>query len=153
LGSASLEKIVVRGDFKVRSLEGIGTPAQDMDIGVIRVPSAMLRKLGTRNSLVRVSLMENGRKKKSLIRIVRAATGARALLKNEVALQYDDRRELGIYRAGSTHTLVIEPVHEWLALPSFLLGHSSPLVRRETVFALALMVVGAIIGFIVGLAF
>lgn len=38
----------VTGDFKVRSLEGIGTLDQDIDVGVIRVSAVLLRKLGSR---------------------------------------------------------------------------------------------------------
>lgn len=143
---------MVQGKFKVRSLEGIGTIAQDNDVGVIRVSGFLLRRLGSRNSLVRVAKLESGRRQKALIRIVRAATGTHALRKDEIALQYDDRRELGIRQAGSIHVLSIEPVCEWRALPSFLLSHTSPLVKREASFALALMVAGALIGFLTGIA-
>ena len=142
----------VRDDFKVRSLEAIGTLSTDIDVGVIRVSGAFLRKNTKRNALLRISLVgEDGRKRKSIVRIVRAATGSRPLLKNEIALQYDDRIELGIRKAGTTHTLEIEPVHDWLGLPKFLLGHPSPLVRRESAFAIALMIVGAVIGFFAGM--
>ena len=143
----------MKGQLKVRSLEAIGTLSQDIDVGVIRVPGIFLKRHAKRNSLVRVSLIdEDGRRKKSIIRIVRAATGTKALLKNEIALQYDDRIELGIKQAGTIHTLEIEPVHDWFSVPKFLLGHPSPLVRRETAFAIALMIVGALVGFIIGLA-
>ena len=139
-------------DILMRSLEGIGTLDQDIDVGVIRVSGFLLRKLGSRNSLVRVSTVENGRRTKSLIRIVWAATGSRALRKDKGALQYDDRRELGIKQVDSIHAILIEPVCEWLALPSFLLSHASPLVRREAGFALVLMLAGAVSGFLVGFA-
>ena len=142
---------MVENDFKVLSLEAIGTIEQDRDVGAIRVSGVILRKLGGRNSLVRVSLIDHGRTRKSLIRIVRAATGERKLLKDEIALQYDDRRELGIKKAGASHTLRIEPVNQWLRLPEFLLRHSSPLVRREAAFSISLMVVGAVIGFLLGI--
>ena len=142
---------MVKDEFKVRSLETIGTVSTDIDVGVVRVSGAFLRKNTKRNALVRISLVgEDGRKKKTIIRIVRAATGSRALGKNEIALQYDDRIELGIRKAGTTHTLEIEPVHDWMGLPKFLLGHPSPLVRKETAFAIALMIVGLVIGFVVG---
>lgn len=142
----------VTGDFKVRSLEGIGTLDQDIDVGVIRVSAVLLRKLGSRNSLVRVSIVRDGRKEKSLTRIVRAATGTKSLLKNEIALQYDDRLALGIKKAGTVHAVSIEPVNEWMALPTFLLSHPSPLVKREAAFALTPMVLGAVIGLVVGIA-
>ena len=147
----------MKGPLKVHSLEAIGTLNQDIDVGVIRVSGVFLKRHAKRNSLVRVSLIDKaGRKKKSIVRIVRAATGIKALLKNEIALQYDDRIELGIKQAGTVHTLEIEPVNDWLGIPKFLLGHPSPLVRRENIFAFASMVVGtligAIAGFIVGIA-
>lgn len=142
----------VTGDFKVRSLEGIGTLDQDIDVGVIRVSAVLLRKLGSRNSLVRISIVRDGRKAKSLTRIVRAATGTRSLLKNEIALQYDDRLALGIKKAGTVHSVSIEPVNEWSALPAFLLSHPSPLVKREAAFALTLMLLGAVIGLVIGIA-
>jgi len=142
----------MKDQFKVRSLVSIGTLDRDIDVGVIRVPGTFLRKFSKRNSLVRVSLTSEDGEKKSIVRIVRAATGNHALLKNEVALQYDDRRELGIKKAGTMHTLEIKTVNEWLALPKFLLGHPSPLVRREAVFAVSLMVVGALVGFLAGLS-
>lgn len=136
---------VIRGEFKVHSLESRGTLIQDGDVGVIRVPATMLSKVGGRNSLVKVSVVRDERSK-SHIRIARALTGKHALRNDEVALQYDDRADLGIRDAGAVCTLVIKPVNEWLALPRFLLGHSSPLVRREAAFAMALMVLGAIVG-------
>ena len=121
------------------------------DVGVIRVSGAFLRKNTKRNALLRITLVdEDGRRKKSIVRIVRAATGRPALRENEIALQYDDRIELGIRKAGTTHTLEFKPVHDWLGLPIFLLGHPSPLVRREVAFAIALMIVGVVIGFVAG---
>ncbi len=144
-------QMAVRDDFKVRSLETIGTLSTDFDVGVVRVSAAFLREHTKRNALLRISLVgEDGRKGKSIVRIVRAATGSNALRKYEVALQYDDRIELGIKKAGTTHRLEIEPVHRWLGLPYFLLGHPSPLVRKEAVFAIALMIIGAVIGFVAG---
>ena len=107
---------VMKDQFKVRSIESIGALDRDIDVGVIRVPGTFLRKIAKRNSLARVSLISAGGQKKSITRIVRAATGSGALLKNEVALQYDDRRELGIKKAGTIHTLEIKAVHEWFAL-------------------------------------
>lgn len=142
----------MKDQFKVRSLEAIGTLDRDIDVGVIRVPGTFLRKFAKRNSLVKISLISESGDRKTIIRIVRAATGSRALLKNEIALQYDDRRELGIKKAGTMHTLEIKAVNEWLALPTFLLGHPSPLVRREAAFAVALMFVGAVVGFVAGLS-
>lgn len=143
----------VTGQFKVRSLEVIGTLSTDIDVGVVRVSAAFLRNNTRRNALLRISIVgKDSDANKSIIRIVRAATGSRTLRKNEIALQYDDRIELGIKKAGTTHMLEIEPVNDWLGLPSFLLGHPSPLVRREAVFAVALTLVGALIGFFVGLA-
>lgn len=98
-------------------------------------------------------LDELGRKKVSIVRIVRAATRKPALRTNEIALQYDNRVELGIKKAGTIHTLEIEPINDWLGLPRFLLGHPSPLVRMDAVFAIALMIVGALVGFVAGRAF
>ena len=144
-------QMAVRADFKVRSFGAIGTLNTDIDVGVVRVSAAFLRKNTKRNALLRISLVgEDGRKGKSIVRVVRAATGTHALRKNEVALQYDDRIELGIKKADTTHRLEIEPVHRWLGLPYFLLGHPSPLVRKEAVFAIALMIIGAVIGFVAG---
>ena len=141
----------VKGDFKVRSLEAIGTVNTDIDVGVVRVSGALLWRNTKRNALLRISLVGNdGRKKKSIVRFVRAATGSRALRMNEIALQYDDRIELGIRKAGTTHTLEIKPVHNWLGLPKLLLGHPSPLVRKEAAFAIALMIIGVVIGFFAG---
>jgi hypothetical protein len=101
--------------------------------------------------LVRLSIVRDGKKSKALARINRAATGERALGRNEIALQYDDRQLLGINRAGSIHRLCIKPVGNWLALPRFLLTHTSPLVRREAAFGVVLMAVGAVIGLVLGL--
>ena len=143
---------MVTGDFKVRSLESIGTIDQDIDVGVIRVSAVLLRKLGSRNSLVRVSIIKYGREEKSLTRIVRAATGTRSLLKDEIALQYDDRLALGIKKAGTVHAVSIDPVKEWRALPAFLFSYPSPLVKREAAFALTLMVLGVAIGLVLGVA-
>ena len=59
----------VTGDFKVRSIEEIGSLDQDIDMGVIRVSAVLLRKRGSRNSLVRVSVVRDGCKEKSRISI------------------------------------------------------------------------------------
>ena len=144
---------MVKGDFKIRSLEAIGTSDTDIDVGVVRVSGAFLKRHSRRNALVRISLLDElGRKKVSIVRIVRAATGKPALRTNEIALQYDDRVELGIRKAGMIHTLEIEPVNDWTGIPRFLLGHPSPLVRKDAIFGIALMIVGALVGFVVGLA-
>ncbi len=144
---------MVEGEFKVRSLEAIRTLIMDIDVGVVRVSGAFLTNNARRNSLIRISLLgEDGRKTASIVRIVRAATGRSGLRANEIALQYDDRIKLGVKKAGTIHTLQIKPVNDWFGLPPFLLGHSSPLVRKEAFFAIALMIIGALIGFVVGLA-
>ncbi len=144
----------VDGEFKVCSLEKISSLDSDRDVGVVRVSGAFLRKHTRRNALLRISVVDaRGRAGGSIVRIVRAATTGKSPLRlNEVALQYDDRLELGIKIAGTTHRLRIEPVNNWLGLPLFLLGHPSPLVRKEAVFAVALMIVGALAGFVVGIA-
>jgi hypothetical protein len=139
---------LVKGEFNVRSLEAIGMVGTDFDAGVVRVSRAFLRKNAKPNALIRISTVDqDGRKKSSIVRIVRAA----ALHPNEIALQYDDRVELGIKKVGTIHMLQIEPVNQWLGLPVFLLGHPSPIVRMNTIFAIALMIVGALVGFIAGL--
>lgn len=140
----------LRRSFRVASLERVGTIAQDLDVGVVRVSGALLRELGGRDSLVKITANPDGSDRPSMVRILRAATGTRALAKTEIALQYDDRRKLGIKRAGATCDIELRPVGRWLSLPSFLLGHSSPLVRMEASYALSLMVVGGIIGLVVG---
>ena len=61
LTSNKLYFSAVEDEFKVRSLEGIGTLDQDIDVGAIRVSGFLLRKLGSRISLVRVSTIESGR--------------------------------------------------------------------------------------------
>jgi len=144
---------MVKGEFRVRSFECIDTINQDMDVGVIRVSGARLRELGGRNALVRVSVVECGVLGKSLIRIVRAKTGdkkrGRNLKKDEIALQYDDRLALGIETASERKNLLIEKISQWLALPCFLLYHTSPLVKREALFAIALLILGFMLGFLV----
>lgn len=142
----------MRGQFKIHSLERIGTLSQDIDVGVVRVPGIFLKRYAKRNSLVRISMINDaGKKTKTIIRIVRAATGGKALRKNEIALQYDDRIELGIRKAGEMHTIEIESVSDWSGIWRFLLGHPSPLVRREVVFSIVLMIFGALVGFLIGL--
>ena len=144
---------MVTGEFKVRSLEAIGTLERDFDVGVVRVSAAFLRKYAKRNALVRISLIrDDGRKSRPIVRVIRAATGKQALRANEIALQYDDRAELGIKRAGRIHRLQIELINPWLGLPQYLLGHPSPLIRKEIVFSVALWIIGVILGFILGLA-
>ena len=120
---------MIQKEFRIQSFEKTQTLTQDIDQGVIRVSGASLGELGGRNSLVRVSVIEDGCVKKSIVRIVRAATGEGALTNEQVAMQYDDRVNLGIQNVGTTVDLKIEPVNEWLGLPQFLLGHSSPLNR------------------------
>lgn len=142
---------MIRRKFHVQSLEKIGTIAQDLDQGVIRVAGSLLRELGGRNTLVKISVIVGGRAEKSIVRILRAATGQSGLTADRVALQYDDRLFLGVDRAGEPCELSIRRVNEWTALPIFLLRHSSPLVRREAAFALALMISGAAVGFFLGL--
>lgn len=140
---------MITGEFTIKSLEGIETINQDMDVGVVRVSSCRLQELGARNSLVRVSIIAENGSKKSLIRIVRAKTGEKALKNYQIALQYDDRLALGIKNSDESRKLSIEPVREWLWLPSFLLWHTSPLVKKETRFALALLLLGFLLGFLV----
>lgn len=143
----------MKGVIKVRSLESIDTLKQDLDVGVVRVPAIFVRTLAKRNSLVRISALdEDGCRRKSIVRIVRAHTGMGALLKNEIALQYDDRLELGIPSAGASRLIEVSVCHPWIGLPEFLFRHPSPLVRKETIFSLSLMVIGALVGFLLGLA-
>ncbi|MBE0532131.1 MAG: hypothetical protein IH626_14965 [Rhodospirillales bacterium] len=141
----------IRGKFKICSLEAIGTLGMDGDVGVVRVSGYFLRTHTRRNAMLRITPVDAaGRKGKAIIRIVRAATGSKSLAKDEIALQYDDRIELGIKKAGTVQELEIRSVNEWTGLPMFLLRHTSPLVRREAAFAFALMGVGAFIGFLAG---
>jgi hypothetical protein len=93
-----------------------------------------------------------GQTSKSLVRIVRAATGAKHLAGDEIALQYEDRLTLGV-ELGSKQDLLLRPANEWIALPKFFLGHPSPFERRTAVFSLALTIAGTVIGFLAGLAF
>jgi hypothetical protein len=142
------------GDLKVRSIVSIGRIATDYDIGVVRVFGAFLRSYAHRNALVRISVLDDqGQESRSIVRIVRAATlGKGALKKDEIALQYDDRLELGVKKAGTIRRIRIRKINEWLGLPAFLIKHPSPLVRKETIFALAMMIIGALFGFLLGLA-
>jgi hypothetical protein len=143
----------IKDKFRVRSLESIGTRETDFDLGVVRVSGALLRKLGKRNILLRISRFEkNGKSRKSIVRLVRAATGQRGLLKHEIALQYDDRAELGIRKAGTEHDIELTPISKWIGLPCFLLGHPSPLVRSETIFAIAIAIGALVIGYLLGVA-
>lgn len=137
---------MIEGNFKVRSLESINTINQDIDVGIVRVSGWRLKELGSRNSLVRVSTIKNGKKPKCLFRIARAKTGKHALKKNEIALQYDDRLLLGIDRADEFRMLSIKPVGQWWALIPFLFCHTSPLVRKEVAFAVVLLIVGFFLG-------
>jgi hypothetical protein len=160
---------LIKEKFEVCALEKLGTTDQDIDQGVIRVAGSKLSKLGGRNALVKITVVQKGEspkqeqepklepkskskpKPKPIIRIVRAATGEGGLSGQQIALQYDDRNMLGITSLREEYEIKIEPVSEWLGLPGFLLGHSSPLVRKEAVFGLALMFVGAVVGFIFGI--
>lgn len=157
---------LIKEKFEVCALEKLGTTSQDIDQGVIRVAGSKLSKLGGRNALVKITVVQKGEpskqeqeqeqelkskpKPKPIKRIVRAATGEGGLSGQQIALQYDDRNMLGITSLREEYEIKIEPVNEWLGLPGFLLGHSSPLVRKEAAFGLALMIVGAVIGFIIG---
>ena len=143
---------MVEGEFKVRSLEAIDTIGQDADVGVIRVAGVHLKELGGRNALVRVSVIRDGKPAKSLVRIVRAKTTEPALKTGEIALQYDDRLALGINRAGQQQNVLIEQVRAWqfLSRLRFLLSHTSPLVKRQTGFAIAVLIVGVIAALILG---
>ena len=136
--------------IEVRSLQCIGTINQDVDVGVVRVAGARLKKLGGRNALVRVSTIQNGRRVKSIVRIVRAQTNDPALKTDQIALQYDDRLALDISSVGDRHELLIERVWQWPALPCFLLFHTSPLVKKEAGFAIGLLIIGLIVGFLLG---
>ncbi len=140
---------MVEGEFKVQSLEEIDTFNQDLDVGVIRVAGPRLQELGGLSALVRVSTIRNRRRVKSLIRIVRAKTTKPTLAMDEIALQYDDRLELGIKSVGERHELSIKRVRQWPALPCFLLLHTSPLIKKEAAFAIALLFVGFLLGFLV----
>jgi hypothetical protein len=145
------------GEVTVRSLESVGTWHSDIDMGVVRVAGALLAPSGGRNSLVRISMLdEDNSPGPSIVGIVRAATGAggkrAALTNDQIALQYDDRVKLGIKKVGTKHKMRIEAVNRWRGIPHFLLGHSSPLVRIQSLFAIALMILGAIVGFLAGLA-
>lgn len=140
----------VKQTLIVRSLEKTGTFAQDHDVGVIRVSAGLLRKLGGRNALVRVTAHHEDASDMSLIRVLRAATGKTALHLNEIALQYDDRRSLGVMRAGAEQMVSIKPIGAWKGLPGFLMSHTSPLVRLQAFFAIILMLVGTAVGLLIG---
>lgn len=148
--------------FKVRSLESIGTLSLDIDVGVVRVSSSFLRKNSKRNSLVKITALDRlGKRKASIVRIARAATGSKvrngkvlkkkALKHDEIALQYDDRLLLDIRKLGSTHTLTVEKISFVYGVPQFLFKHSSPLIRLQTYFAFALFAFGVIAGFMAGM--
>ena len=87
---------MIRQEFRVQSFESIDTAAVDLDKGVIRVPGMLLSKLGGRNSLVEVSVVDGDRAGTAIVRIVRAATGRKSLQMDQIALQYDDRQRLGL---------------------------------------------------------
>ena len=142
------------GKLKVHSLTRIGTLDSDHDVGVVRVSGAFLTKYTRRHSLLKICVLnDEGKEGRSIVRVARAATrGDKALGSDEIALQYDDRLELGIKDVGTAHKFRIKRVNDWLGLPQFLLGHPSPLIRKEAIFALALMIVGALIGFVIGIA-
>ena len=140
---------MAEGEFKVRSLGAIDTINQDGDVGVIRVAAARLEELGGRNALVRVSTMKDGRRVKSLVRIVRDKN---TLKENEIAIQYDDRRALGIYRVGKLQSISIEKVKAWqlLSCLRFLLFHTSPLIRYQTSFAIAVAIASVAAAYFLG---
>jgi hypothetical protein len=146
------------GQLKVYSLTRIGTVESDHDVGVVRVSGSFLQKHARRNALVKICVLNNdGKEVGSIVRVARAATrGGNALSSDEIGLQYDDRLELGIKNAGTTHQFRIKQVGDYSGLPRFLLRHPSPLVRKEAIFALALMIVGvligALVGFVIGIA-
>lgn len=136
--------------FAIHSLEKLNTVNQDLDVGVVRVSACLLRCLGGRGSLVKITPFEPTENTRSIVRIIRAATGENALTKDQIALQYDDRLALGVKKVGACHKLKLKPVHNWLSLPKFLLGHPSPLVRKEAIFGIALMISGVVLGVVLG---
>ena len=145
--------MATKKEFEIRSLTGVRTFNTDNDVGVVRVSPDYLSKASLkRNALVRISSFdEDNKKSNSIVRIVRPTSGKGTLKGNAIALQYDDRLELGITKVGETHTLEIKQVNDWWGLPCFLLGHASPLVRREAVFSVALMILGVVIGLVAGI--
>lgn len=139
------------GEFKIRSLTAIKVPKADYDSGIIRVPNKWISNYFPRGSLVKIKHQpESGGKAIKLTRIVR---GSRRLKDDEIALQYDDRLELGLSRAGKTLKLEIKSVNIPLGVFPFLFKHTSPVTRYQTWLRLGLMLVSIFLGFVIGKIF
>jgi hypothetical protein len=144
----------IDGEFNVHSLERIGTLDQDYDIGIVRTSAYIMKKVAERNSFVKI-ISKSGSKKKSIIRIIRAATGGnpriagnnrKALSKYEIALQYDDRRALGIFKLDRAYKLRIRRTIPLMGLFGYLNGHSSPPIRYTYRLSWILLIIGAALG-------
>jgi hypothetical protein len=140
----------ISGMFEIRSFTSIHTQNQDLDVGVIRVTGDTLKQLGGRDALVRISCHSGEGISNSIIRIVRASTGKDCLTKGQIALQYEDRRRLGVPRLPATNRISIEPVNQMLNQPKFLWTHTSPLVRMNAIFGVTLTIMGTAIGLVIG---
>jgi hypothetical protein len=140
--------MAVKESFKIQSLEYAETELVDIDKGIIRVSSTVHRALGERNTLVRVSNV-NGR---SIVRLMRSCTRKKPFEDRQIALQYEDRRELGIPSAGSVCELKIERINFVLGVIAFNFLHTSHLVRLQAWLSLILPIAFGLIGWLLGAA-
>lgn len=131
--------------FTILSFKDIDTHPQDIDSGVIRLPQDLLPD-AKRGDLVKITT-ENG---KSIVRIVRRGMGSSKLEDNQVAMQYDDRVELGLRRTPEAN-LTITKISDWLGLYRFFKTHPAPLVRLEARLSWVMLFLGTALGALVGI--
>lgn len=129
----------------LRSFHDINTHPQDIDTGVVRLPQNMAH-IANRGDLVRLTTKDG----KSIVRIVRYGTGSTRLGDDEIAIQYDDRVELGLRRVDACE-LTITKVSDWGGLYHFFKTHPAPLVRLEARLSWMMLLLGSVLGAVAGI--
>ena len=143
----------ITNKFEVLALERFNTLAVDAENGAFRVSSWMLRQLEGRNQFIRISRVAPNGDKASIVRIARAATRTPiALRKHQIALQYEDRRALGIRRTGEIHDIELKPIYAILGIPLLMISHPSPVIKFASILSVCLAFLGAFFGALIGVA-
>ena len=132
-------------EFEIVSFHEIGTHAQDLDEGVVRLGRDFALPV-KRGQLVRIQSKKTG---KAIVRVVRRGVGKSHLDVNQIAMQYDDKVLLGLSRDKKAE-LEFKVLGNYIGILRFFRTHPSPLIRLEAMLAWIMLVLGSLIGGILG---
>ena len=148
----------VEAKFDVHSLAWAGTSDIDSGLGVARISQQIFLELGLsddppgRDKLISIERVSQYGKKRIIYCLARAGvggrSGARRLLKYEIALQYEHRLQLGFTSVTTAQADLTLKLRAQPYVLGFLSQHPNPIVRYVFRASVLFFVLGLLAGII-----